>query len=174
MNGAARPCPTLSTSRLVLRPHTSADFESCLALWSDPEVMRHMGGRPFTPEEVWRRMLAYAGLWATIGYGYWVIEDAASRRYVGEAGLADFHRPFAFDFAPEAGWMLAPATQGKGMAYEAMTAILEWAEAELPYRRSVCMIDPENGPSLRLAARLGYRPTGRAHYGERDLVLHER
>ena len=167
-------CPFIRTSRLVLRPHAPEDFDRSLALWSDPEVLRHMGGRPFTPEEVWRRMLAYAGLWSMLGYGYWLIQDAASGDSIGEAGLADFHRPFATDFAPEAGWMLTPFAQGKGLAFEAMTAILQWAEETLPHRHTVCIISPENSPSLRLAARLGYRQTGRSPYGERDVVLHER
>ncbi|HEY2048187.1 MAG TPA: GNAT family N-acetyltransferase [Caulobacteraceae bacterium] len=172
--GPDSACPRLRTPRLLLRPHTPHDFDRCYALWSDREVMLHMGGRPFTPEEVWRRMLGYAGLWAMLGYGYWVIQDAESGDYAGEAGLADFHRPFATDFAPEAGWMLTPSAQGKGLAFEAMTAILQWAEETLPNRRTVCIIGNENAPSLRLAARLGYRQTGRAQYGERDVLLHER
>ncbi len=39
------------TSRLVLRPPVEADFADMLALWSDAEVLRHIG-RPGTREEI--------------------------------------------------------------------------------------------------------------------------
>jgi RimJ/RimL family protein N-acetyltransferase len=135
--------------------------------------MRHMGGRSFTAEEAWRRMIGYAGLWTLLGYGYWLIEEAASGGYVGEAGLADFHRPFAGKggFAPEAGWMLLPSAQGKGFAHEAMTEILRWADENLPFEHTVCMISTDHERSLRLADRLGYRETGSAQYGTRNVRL---
>jgi RimJ/RimL family protein N-acetyltransferase len=168
-----RACPVLRSDRLILRPHGLSDFPDCYALWSNPEVMRHMGGRPFTAEEAWRRMIGYAGLWTMLGYGYWLIEEATSGRYVGEAGLADFNRPFADEggFAPETGWMLLPLAQGKGFAHEAMTEILRWAEANLRIEHTVCMISTDNARSLHLAERLGYRETGSAQYGSRHVRL---
>ena len=61
-------------------------------MWADPEVTRYIGGRPFGVEEVWTRLLRYAGHWALLGYGYWAVIEKSSGRFVGEAGLADFHR----------------------------------------------------------------------------------
>ena len=95
-NALAAPpvAPALDTARLTLRAHTAADLDDCAALWADPTVVRHIGGRPFTAEETWARVLRYAGLWALVGFGYWVARDRSSGRFVGELGLADFRRAF--------------------------------------------------------------------------------
>ena len=36
------------------------------------------------------------------------------------------------------------------------------------------MIDPENGPSLRVAEKLGYSPFGRGEYNSEAVILFER
>src|SRR4051812_6375028 len=100
--------PTLETPRLTLRSHSLTDFDACAAMWGDPLVTQHIGGRPATPEEVWARVLRYAGLWAVLGFGYWIVEERATRRFVGEVGLSDFRRDItpSFGGAAEVGWAL--------------------------------------------------------------------
>lgn len=176
MTGAPRSCPTLKTGRLTLRAHAPDDHAASLAMWSDADVVRHMGGRPLGAEDVWRRLLAYAGMWAMLGYGYWLIEETASGQFLGEAGLTVFRRGLGsrFDGPPESGWTLVPPAHGRGYALEAMSAILGWSDTALAARRTVCLIAPENGPSLRLAGRLGYREFARADYRGEPSVLLER
>lgn len=149
--------PTLTTPRLTLRPHSPEDFAACCALWGDERVTRYIGGRPNAPDEVWARILRYGGLWAMLGFGYWLIEETESGKMAGEAGLADNRRGLGpiFDRWPEAGWALTPGAQGKGYAQEAMEAILAWAERE-GIAATVCMIHPANAPSLKVAEKLGY------------------
>ena len=166
--------PTLTTSRLILRPHTAADFPACLTLWTDPAVTRFIGGRASTPEEVWRRILAYAGHWQLMGYGYFFAADRETGALVGEFGLADFHRDISppLGDSPEAGWAMLPQYQGRGLVREALSAILAWADQSMP--RTVCMIDPDNAPSLKLAAKLGYTEYARTTYKDHPTVLHTR
>ena len=154
----AAAAPVIETARLRLRPHGDSDLPAMIDLWSDPGVTRHIGGRPFTAEETAARLARYHALWPTHGHGYWAIEDRASGRYIGEAGLARFGRGLgpAFDDAPEAGWVLAAPAQGQGLGAEAVAALHDWADAALSVPRTVCMITPGNAPSLRLAARFGY------------------
>ena len=97
--------PVLSTARLRLRGHRREDFEDCAAMWADERVTRFIGGKPSTREQCWARLLRYIGHWALMGFGYWVVEEKASGRHVGEAGLADFRRGLGqgFDDAPECG-----------------------------------------------------------------------
>ena len=168
------PVPVLETPRLVLRGHSVTDLEDSVALWSDPDVTRHISGKPSTREEVWSRLLRYIGHWAVTGYGLWHIRDRATDRFVGEAGLADFKRDmlFSFDGAPEAGWVLAPWCYGRGYATEAMTAVLAWSAAAHP--RTVCIINPGNVASLRVAAKLGYREIARAEYRASEVIVFER
>lgn len=163
--------PALATERLILRAHNADDFAACVALWTDPAVTRFIGGRPSTSEEVWQRILRYAGLWQVCGYGYFLATERQSGALVGEFGLADFHRDIARPFGdtPEAGWVVLPQYHGMGMAFEAMTAVLAWADAATP--RTACMIDPANAPSLKLAARLGYAEYARTTYKDSPTIL---
>jgi RimJ/RimL family protein N-acetyltransferase len=164
--------PTLSTSRLVLSAHTADDFAACIALWSDPEVVRFIGGRPFAPDEVWARILRYAGLWALLGYGYWAIRDRTSGRFLGECGFADFRRDIQPPLGdrPEAGWILSPDAHGRGLAEEAMRAALVWIEGA-GFRSTVCIIAPGNTASLKLADRLGYVVQGEAQFRGQPTTL---
>lgn len=171
--------PTLETDRLILHGHSLADFEECVAMWADPLVTRYIGGRPSSEEEVWARVLRYAGLWALLGFGYWVVRERASGRFVGEVGLADFRRDLtpALGRDPEVGWALAAWAHGRGFATEAVRAAVEWADAHLANPRAgsgrtVCLIAPENVASVRVAEKCGFRETERATYrGEATLVF---
>ena len=168
--------PALDTSRLSLRVHTVADYADSVALWGDPQVTRYIGGRPFAPDEVWSRLLRYAGHWSLLGFGYWVVRETATGRFVGEVGLADFKRDLepSFDGVPESGWVLAPWAHGKGFATEAVRAALSWAETELGAKRTVCMVDVGNVASVRVAEKCGYREWCRASYKGADAILFER
>jgi RimJ/RimL family protein N-acetyltransferase len=170
------PDRAIGTARLSLRPHRLQDFEESAALWADPAVTRFIGGRPFVREEAWARLLRYAGLWALLGFGYWVIRETATGRFVGEAGFAEFRRDIepGFGGAPEIGWVLSPWAQGRGFATEAARAILGWGEAHFGRVRTVCIIDPGHAASLRVAAKLGYREAARATYHGHEVILLER
>jgi RimJ/RimL family protein N-acetyltransferase len=166
--------PTLETRRLVLRGQGIADLDDLLAMWSDPEVTRHIGGKPREREEVWARLLRNVGHWTLAGHGIWQIRERATDRFVGEVGLADFKRDLAFSFdgAPEGAWVLARWAHGQGYATEAMTAALAWSAPAHP--RTVCIIDVGNAASLRVAAKLGYREIGRDTLRGSDVIVFER
>lgn len=150
--------PELTTARLRLRAHRPSDLATCHAIWSDPDVVRYIGGQPSSAEVAWRRMLTYAGLWSMLGYGYWAVEEQATGRYIGDAGLAEFER----DLQPslrgmlEFGWALAGVAHGKGYASEAVAAIEAWRRAHLPAQRAVCIIAPDNHASIRVAEKAGF------------------
>lgn len=169
--------PQLETPRLHLRGHVAGDFDDCFGLWTDPVVTRFIGGRPSTGEEVWARMLRYAGLWGLLGFGYWHVSCRETGRFVGEVGLADFRRSLqpGFGSAPEAGWALASWAHGRGLAREAVTAVLNWADGALPAApHTVCMIDPENAPSRAIARHVGFQPDGETMYKDHPVLLFRR
>lgn len=167
--------PILETERLVLRGYRVEDLDEAAAMWSDPQVTRHIGGKSLGREEVWARLLRYLGHWSVAGYGFWQIRERATGRFIGECGLADFKRDLALSFegAPEAGWILASWSHGQGYATEAMTAVLAWSAAAL-HRRTVCLIDLANVGSLRVAAKLGYREFARTDYKGVEVLVLER
>ncbi|MEQ1707669.1 MAG: GNAT family N-acetyltransferase [Terricaulis sp.] len=167
--------PIIETERLRLRGHVLGDFEDFAAMWADEAVTRYIGGKPSTREEAWARLLRYPGHWVLLGYGYWLIEEKTSGRFVGEGGFGNFKREIEPPLdAPEQGWALAPWAHGKGYASEAVGAMLAWGEAHFGRTDFVCMISPENAPSLRLAEKFGYREYGRADYKGAPSILFRR
>ena len=149
--------PTLQTDRLILRPHGVADYPACCALWANADVVRHIGGSPQDAQAVWFRLLRYAGMWSLLGYGMWAIEDRDSGAFLGEAGLLSAARGLPeLDGVPEAGWVLTPAAWGRGVASEAMTAVLTWADAQVEAPSLRCIIHPDNAASIKVAEKLGF------------------
>lgn len=167
--------PQLETKRLRLRGHALADFAASAALWADPLVTRFIGGRPSTREESWARLLRYPGHWLLLGYGYWVIEDKASGRFAGEGGFGAFKREITpvLD-APEQGWALVPWAHGKGYATEAVAAMIAWGAAHFGRSDFMCIISPDNAPSLRVAEKAGYREVARTAYKEAPTLVFQR
>jgi RimJ/RimL family protein N-acetyltransferase len=165
----------IDTERLVLDAHTLEDFEPMLATRTDPEVVKYLGG-PNTREECWMRLLRYRGLWPLLGYGYWAVRERASGRYAGEIGFADYHRPVEPPIVgiPEAGWVLARWAQGRGFASEGLAAALAWLDRATAHRRCVCLIDPANAASIRVAEKAGFGGATTVRFREAETLLLER
>lgn len=170
------PDPVIETDRLVMTPPCVDDLADTTALWREPDVYRHIGGRAFSEEDCWNRLLRDIGHWQAHGYGLWTVRMKATGTYAGVVGYADFRREMnpAFGDAPEGGWVMAPWTQRQGLASEAVGAALDWVEAAIAPERTVCMIAPDNQPSLRLADRFGYTPYAATQYSGAEVMLLER
>jgi RimJ/RimL family protein N-acetyltransferase len=153
------PVPVLETERLRLRGHCLDDFPACAAMWADPAVSRQLGRKPFSEEECWTRLLRYVGHWSLLGFGYWVVEERASGKFVGEVGFADYKRDMQspVEELPEIGWVLATWAHGKGYATEAARAALRWGDEHFSPSRTTCIISPDNLASIRVAEKCGYR-----------------
>jgi RimJ/RimL family protein N-acetyltransferase len=63
---------------------------------------------------------------------------------------------------PEVGFLLHPDHWGKGLAHEAMTAVIAHLFAAHEVEALTAEADPRNAASLRLLGRLGFVETGRA------------
>jgi RimJ/RimL family protein N-acetyltransferase len=173
----AMQVPTLETDRLTMRAHALADLDDYVAIWSDPRTTLHVGGQSLSAEECWARFLRNIGHWALLGFGYWALVERASGRLAGEAGFANLRRGIdpPFGDAPEIGWVIAPWAHGRGYATEAALAALAWGEDAFPgAQRTVCMIHPDNAPSVRVAAKCGYREHARTSYRGAPAILFER
>ena len=144
-------------------------------MWGDPAVYDMIGGKPFSREESWQRLLRYIGHWPTAGYGTWTIRETATSHFVGEIGLMDSRRATepSFEGTPEAGWALASWAHRRGFAGEALGAMLAWADGA-SMDRTVCIVAPTNLASIRLASRWGYRTIAQACYRGSTVDLYER
>jgi RimJ/RimL family protein N-acetyltransferase len=168
--------PVIETARLRLREVRGSDFDAHAAMLGDPAVTRFIGGQPLSREESWRKMLACAGLWGLLGYGYWTVERLEDGAYLGQAGFADFKRDMvpSIKGIPEMGWIFASHTHGHGYATEAVLAGLKWAREALGPREIVAIIDPRNAPSIRLAQKLGFLGGEEARYKGEPILLYRR
>ena len=166
---------TLITDRLTLTPVQAGDFAELTALWGDPAFAAAIFPVALSSEDVWFRLLRDIGHWEASGYGNWSIRETATDDYVGSVGVFDYRRLMDPPFdAPELGWGVAPRYQGRGMAFEALSAALAWADDTLNAPRTVCMIAPDNTPSHALARRAGYARYADTTYKGAPVVLLER
>ena len=168
--------PILETERLKLRGHRLEDFVDSAAMWADAKVAEHTVGKPQTEEECWTRFLRYAGHWAVMGFGYWVVEEKSTGNFLGEVGFADFKRDIqpSLKEIPEIGWAFATHAHGRGFATEAARAAVAWGEKYFSAPRTVCIIAPENLPSVRVAEKCGFHEFQRATYKGKPVLLFER
>jgi RimJ/RimL family protein N-acetyltransferase len=173
---SATEVPVIKTERLTLRGHRLDDFADCAAMWAAPVVTRYIGGKPFSEEEVWARLLRYVGHWSLMGFGYWAIEERETGDFAGELGFADYKRNIepSIRGVPELGWVLVSRAHGKGYATEAARAAVAWGEAHFGPARTVCIIHPENLASIRVAQKCGYKEFQRTTYKGHAAIIFDR
>jgi RimJ/RimL family protein N-acetyltransferase len=168
---------TVQTERLILRPHRLEDFATYATYRADPELMRYFRSGPIGEEEAWSKFQSIAGHWQLMGYGNWAIEDRASGRYIGNLGFTDKKRPSSHPAsgAPEMGWLLCADAHGRGYATEAISAALAWSRDHFGKgARVVCVIDTDNAPSQRVAARVGFKQFANIDDGRYKRFAYER
>jgi len=168
--------PLIETKRLLLRSHRKEDFRDCADMWAHPDVVRYIGGRPFSPEDVWAKLLRYVGHWQWMEFGYWAIEEKSTGAFIGELGFGEFKRELDPPIlgVPETGWVLTPRAHGHGYATEAVIAVLAWGDQRFTSSRTVCLIHPDNLRSIRVAEKCGYKEFHRTTYKGQETIVFER
>ncbi|MEQ9606792.1 MAG: GNAT family N-acetyltransferase [Kiloniellaceae bacterium] len=153
---------TLETARLILRPRDMGDFDACLAMDGDPEVIRYVGppwSNAAEHRDFLRRRIQEP---YPPGLGYWSIfarEDPT--RFLGWVMLY----PCSVAGAEvEIGWRLNRAAWGHGYATEAAAPVLALGFAEGDMASVVADIHPDNHASRRVAEKIGLVFTGMVDY----------
>ena len=143
----------LESDNLILRQFRESDMDDFSALCADAEVMRFLGGKPFSRLDTWRQMARILGHWQIRGYGEWALEERSSGRFVGRVGLIYPDGWPGF----EIGWALVRDSWGKGYATEGARRALQYAFGELGRRHVISLIHPDNLRSAAVATRIGER-----------------
>lgn len=144
----------LETSRLILRHQVIDDLDDLWALYCDPEITRYIPDAPHSREEAKEELEWHMhghpkypslGLWATV--------HKESGKFIGRCGLL----PWEIDGQNEVevAYTLSKAYQGQGLGTEAAQAILNHGFERLNLARLICLIDPENIPSQKVAEKIG-------------------
>ncbi len=171
-----REAPRIETERLILREFRAEDLDAHAATLGDEEVMRHIGGEPMSREDSWRRLLGGVGMWSLIGMGPWAIEQKSDGRMVGHCGFFQFHRDISplILGEPEMGWIFDRSVHGQGIAFEACSAALAWAEDAIGASTYPAIVDLDNAPSIKLAERLGFIRLDDATYRNAPIAFFRR
>ena len=142
--------PVLETARLTLRLPQASDLDGWAAMNADAETMRFIGGKA-TRAETWRQLCTMRGSWDIKGFAMFSVIERETGAWVGRIG------PWEPEGWPgkEVGWGIAPQFAGKGYAYEAAVASMDYAFDVLGWETAIHTIDPENARSIALAVRLG-------------------
>lgn len=168
--------PFLVTERLELWQPLAADLAPLFAIVSHPETGRYLGPAA-TMTDHFMRFTRNAGSWQLYGYGTLMVRRrGGDGTLLGNCGIFHTWRGVGADFddQPEGGWILSSTAGGLGYAEEAMRAIYQWFDETHGPRRTVCMINPANAPSLRLADKLGFAALRDAEFAGEPVRLFER
>jgi RimJ/RimL family protein N-acetyltransferase/catechol 2,3-dioxygenase-like lactoylglutathione lyase family enzyme len=159
---------TLHTERLTLRPISTEDTDSLIALFADPELGRHHEDDLTDSDEIRRlvrRRLDYRG---PEGTGDWVFELDGELVGVGHLRTST-ELPGG---VLECGWYLARAHWGSGLAEEAARAIVGHAHHTLGAPAVFALVHEDNPRARRFVERLGFVDVGSGpHYGAVHRVL---
>jgi RimJ/RimL family protein N-acetyltransferase len=141
--------PTIETERLILRPPAMRDWPDYADLMRSERAI-YMGG-PHSTSSAWGMFCHDVALWTLAGHGALTIEERDSGLCLGQVGING--GPLFPEF--ELGWQVYQHAEGKGCAYEAVSALRDWAFNIRGLQTLVSYIAPDNVRSRRLAERLG-------------------
>ncbi len=142
----------VETDRLLLRRVEASDAPVLVAMWSDPDVTRYMGG-PRDPERVRQLIEEEAQAGSSHPMGFWPVVEKASGRVIGDIGLQEKEVDGRAEV--ELVYVFASDSWGKGYATEAASAIRDYAFHRLGLPRIVALINPDNLASARVAEKAG-------------------
>jgi RimJ/RimL family protein N-acetyltransferase len=108
--------------------------------------------------DAWLGMAQWRGQWELRGSGQFALEERATGRFLGRAGL---HRPELEDWPGlEVGWVLHPRYWGNGFATEAGGGSIAYAFEVMGVDEVFSTILPDNLRSQAVARRLGLTLVG--------------
>ncbi|MCA1826537.1 MAG: GNAT family N-acetyltransferase [Myxococcales bacterium] len=140
----------ISTSRLVLRSWNPDDAAPLFAIYSDPEVTRHIPHVHLKDLDAARaKVREMMDLERKNGCTLWAV-----MREEELIGVCGFRTP------DELGFAFRRDAWGNGYAQEAAIACIAWA-ARRGVRRILASVRPENAGSRRVLDRLGFTDTGK-------------
>jgi len=144
----------LETKRLLLRHQVIEDLDGLWALYCNPEITKYIPDAPRSYEEAKEELEWFMnghpkhpelGLWATI--------HKETGKFIGRCGLLPWTIEGQYDV--EVAYTIAQEYWGQGLATEAAQGILEYGFEKLNLKRLICLIDPQNIASQRVAEKIG-------------------
>lgn len=146
----------LETPRVTLRHQVLEDLDELWELYRDPEVTKYIPDAPRTRAETQEELEWFLnghpqhpklGLWAT------VLKE--NGKFIGRCGLL----PWTIDGQDEVevAYTIARDYWGRGLATEIARGIVQYAFGTLGLTRLICLPEPGNIGSQKVAEKIGMR-----------------
>lgn len=144
----------IETERLILRHLSMADLDALAALYADPEVRRYFPDGTRSHEQTREELEWIINVYyRRYGYGLWATIFKETGAFIGRCGLLPMEVGGRTEV--EVAYLLDKNYWGRGLATEAARAIIDYAFATLPVERLICMFEPANTASRRVATKVG-------------------
>lgn len=145
--------PELRTDRLVLRRMTVADCYDMYEYASDPAVTRYLTWSPHPDVEYTKDYLRYIANHYKLGDFYdWAVILEDEKKMIGTCGFTQFH--FHHN-AAEVGYVINPDYRGRGIADEAVRAVMKFGFETLGLHRIEAKYIMGNEASRRVMEKVG-------------------
>ena len=145
----------LETGRLQLRRLTTGDAEFLIEVFNDPAFIRFVGNRDIRTIDQAKEFLEKGPFesYRRHGFGHFLVtlKDAGT-----PIGICGFVKRDSLEDT-DIGFSLLPEFRAQGYAFEAASALMDYAVHILGFNRIVAIASPENASSIRLLEKLGLR-----------------
>lgn len=150
----------LRTKRLLFRTHEARDEAAFVAMHTDAEVRRYVGGYAWSEEKARERFHAGHFGRPTDTYGLWATVLIEEDQYIGECGLtkASSH--------PQLAYYIARPYWGRGLATEAAAAFVAVAKERLALEALYADVSTGHAASERVLCKFGFKRTGHTFYAQ--------
>ena len=152
----------VETERLILRKMNLDDGDFILELLNEPDWIRYIGDRGIRTLDAALKYIEDGpmAMYDEHGIGLYIVELKASATPIGVCGL--IQRDFLKDV--DLGFGFLSKYWGKGYAYEAASAVLQYGTDKLGYGRIAGFTSLDNEKSANLLQKLGMKDEGEIRY----------
>jgi ribosomal-protein-alanine N-acetyltransferase len=159
----------LASARLGYRVCLESDLQNLILLDSDPEVRAFFPMGVATEEQIKERIKEYETDFRKKGYGLFILEDLTTREFVGRCGFKELETGEI-----EVGYVLLKKFWGQGLASEALTALLHWAEEHVPTDKIIAFAPKKHLASQRVMQKSGMQYAKNAMMYGVECVFYEK
>jgi RimJ/RimL family protein N-acetyltransferase len=145
--------PTLSSTKLILRPFQTEDAIRLHSIYQVEDVLKYFPGSSSPSLEKVESFVSHQHThWQEHGYGNWAILPADSMDIIGWAGLQ--YLPELDE--TEVGFLLAKPFWGHGFATEAAHLSIQFGFGKIGLDHIIALVHPENNASLAVVRKCGF------------------
>ncbi|MDM1555633.1 GNAT family N-acetyltransferase [Chryseobacterium indologenes] len=151
----------IETERLILRKLEDKDAERMFLMDSDPEVMKYLETPVTSIEESKNGLRMIQKQYEENGVGRLAVVEKESGLMIGWCGLKLLKKPInGYVETLDLGYRFIPEFWGKGYAWEAATATLDYGFKDLKAETIYAYADTGNTGSNYILTKLGFESKG--------------